>query len=46
MKCKNCKNKNVMFIEKWSDNENLYKCIDCGRNIVSKPENEDIEVEV
>jgi len=46
MKCKDCKSEDIQFISKWSDSENEYGCIDCGRTIITKPENEDKKIEV
>ena len=44
MKCKMCNSENIQFISKWSDTENEYGCLECGRTIITIPENEDKNV--
>lgn len=46
MECKVCESKDVWFVSKWTDSENEYMCLDCGRTIIAKPENEDRDVKV
>ncbi len=46
MECKICDSKDIQFISKWSDSENEYGCLGCGRTIITKPENEDKNIKV
>ncbi len=46
MKCNNCLSKDIQFVRKCNDRENEYRCLDCGRTIITTPENENREVEV
>ncbi len=46
MKCKICGCKDMQFIAKWSDSENEYGCLGCGRTTVTRPENEDKDKKV
>jgi DNA-directed RNA polymerase subunit RPC12/RpoP len=46
MECKVCGSKDIAFISKYSDEQNEYGCIECGRTIITKPENEDKSIKV
>jgi len=46
MFCKVCGSEDIIFVSKWDDRNNEYGCVDCGRTIITRPENEDREISV
>lgn len=46
MECKVCGSTAIQFRDKWCDTDGVYSCLDCGRTIITTPENEDKKVKV
>lgn len=46
MKCKICDSDNIVLIGDWTEDLNEYGCGDCGRTIITEPENENEDIEV